>query len=211
MRNSAKKLVSAIIAVTMTASLSITAFAAEYALVPTFNSTPADESSATSSEMTDSIVNAVESAVGEAVDAGSDEDAADVETKAVATVTVASTKNLEVKPTVMKTLAKADNTVLQIVAPKATVSIDSSTIKKARNIDLSMQIVNSKSRTKIDMRSNKNFGCEVKITLTACKMSAAKLKTAHVYCDGEDLGPVELDENGVPVITVTKGGEYVIK
>lgn len=42
-------------------------------------------------------------------------------------------------------------------------------------------------------------------------MSAKKLAKAHVYCDGEDLGPVELDENGVPVITVTKGGVYEIK
>lgn len=62
-----------------------------------------------------------------------------------------------------------------------------------------------------DMRSKKDFGCEVKITVTTCKMSAEKLATAHVYCDGEDMGPVELDENGNPVITVTKGGEYIIK
>ncbi len=42
-------------------------------------------------------------------------------------------------------------------------------------------------------------------------MCAEMLANAHVYCNGEDMGPVELDEDGNPVITVTKGGEYVIK
>jgi len=204
MRNSSKKIASAVIAITMVASMSVTAFAADYGVV-----IPVSSSASSTTPVTEE---AVESAIEEAIGA-SDSESADSKEDAskVATVTIASTKNLSVKPSILKTLAKSENTVLEYVAPKATISIDSSTIKKARKIDLTMQVVNSKSKTTIDMRSKKSFGCEVKITLTKCKMSKAKLKAAHVYCDGEDLGPVELDENGNPVITVTKGGEYTIK
>ena len=74
-----------------------------------------------------------------------------------------------------------------------------------------MKVYSSAKRAVVKMRSKKDFGCEVKIALTNCKMSAEKLENAHVYCDGEDLGPVVLNEDGVPVITVTKGGTYEIK
>ncbi len=195
MRNTAKKLAGAVIAVTMAASMSVTAYAADYAFVPVFSSSSSESTSASTEE----LASAVEAAVSSS------------EEESKASVEVSSTKNLTVKPSVIKELAKSEDAVLEIVAPKATISIDSSTIKKARNIDLTVKIVNSKSRTKIDFRSKKDFGCEVKITLTECKMSAAKLKNAHWYLNGEDMGPVELDEDGNPVITLTKGGEIEIK
>ncbi len=201
MRNTAKKLVSAVAALTMVASMSMTAFAADYASAPVIPSSSSASSSATTEEISGAIDNAVD-----ADDSEGEEDA-----KKVATVEVKSTKNLSVKPSTIKDLAKKEDTVLEIVAPKATISIDSSTIKKAKNVDLTVKIVNSKSRTKLDFRSKKDFGCEVKITLTECKMSAEKLKNAHWYLNGEDMGPVELDEDGNPVITLTKGGEVEIK
>ncbi|MDE6762392.1 MAG: hypothetical protein K2J73_01780 [Oscillospiraceae bacterium] len=194
MRNNAKKLAGAVIALAMTASMSVTAYAADYGMVPVYGSSASESTPATSEEMTSAISGAVE-----------DGD------KAVATVTVTSTKDLAVKPSVLKELAKKDGGVLEIVAPKATVSIDASTITKARNLDLSMQVTNSTSRTVINLRSKKAFGCEVKITLTECKMSAKKLASAHWYLDGEDMGPVELDEDGNPVVTLTKGGKVEIK
>ncbi|MDE7279495.1 MAG: hypothetical protein K2N26_07205 [Oscillospiraceae bacterium] len=194
MRNNAKKLAGAVIALAMAASMSVTAYAADYGMVPVYGSSASESTPATSEEMTSAISGAVE-----------DGD------KAVATVTVTSTKDLAVKPSVLKELAKKDGGVLEIVAPKATVSIDASTITKARNLDLSMQVTNSKSRTVINLRSKKAFGCEVKITLTECKMSAKKLASAHWYLDGEDMGPVELDEDGNPVVTLTKGGKVEIK
>lgn len=201
MRNTAKKLVSAVAALTMVASMSMTAFAADYASAPVIPSSSSSSSSATTEEITGAIDNAVDA----------DDSKGEEEAKKVATVEVKSTKNLSVKPSTIKDLAKKEDTVLEIVAPKATISIDSSTIKKAKNVDLTVKIVNSKSKTKLDFRSKKDFGCEVKITLTECKMSAAKLKNAHWYLNGEDMGPVELDEDGNPVITLTKGGEVEIK
>lgn len=213
MRSDIKKLLSTAIAVVMTASMSATVFAADYGQEPVFPSTPSTSSSATSSEISTAISEAVSSAVADAVTAEStgDTDSSDKsEAKATAVVEVKSVKSLTIKSTTIKDLVKSGVT-LEIVSPTATVTIDPATVTKARKVDLSMKVVNTTSRTKVDFKSKKDFGCEVKITLTACKMSAKKLANAHVYCDGEDLGPVELDEDGLPVITVTKGGEYVIK
>ncbi|MDE5991999.1 MAG: hypothetical protein K2G87_03000 [Oscillospiraceae bacterium] len=198
MRNTAKKLASAVIALAMTAAMSVTAYAADYALVPVFNQSTSESTPASSDEMSSAISSAVETEV-------------DGEDKAVATVTVTSTANLAVKPSVLKDLAKKDGGVLEIVAPKVTISIDASTITKARNVDLSMKVTNSKARTIVNIKSKKNFGCEVKITLTECKLSAKKLASAHWYLDGEDMGPVELDEDGNPVVTLTKGGKVEVK
>lgn len=198
MRNTAKKLASAVIALAMTAAMSVTAYATDYAFVPVFNQSTSESTPASSDEMSSAISSAVETDV-------------DGEDKAVATVTVTSTANLAVKPSVLKDLAKKDGGVLEIVAPKATISIDASTITKARNVDLSMKVTNSKARTIVNFKSKKVFGCEVKITLTECKMSAKKLASAHWYLDGEDMGPVELDEDGNPVVTLTKGGKVEVK
>lgn len=208
MRSDMKKLLSTAIAVVMTASMSATVFAADYGQEPVFPSTPSTSSSATSSEISTAISEAVSTAVADAVTAADSSDKS--EAKATAVVEVKSVKNLTIKSTTIKELLKSGVT-LEIVSPTATVTIDPDTVTKARKVDLSMKVVNTTSRTKVDFKSKKDFGCEVKITLTACKMSAKKLANAHVYCDGVDLGPVELDEDGLPVITVTKGGEYIIK
>lgn len=191
MRNSAKKLASAILALAMTAAMSVTAYAADYGLAPVPTTTPSASTPATTEELT----SAVESTKG----------------GATAKVDVASTVGLTVKPTVLKELAKKDGGVLEIVAPKATISIDASTITNARNVNLSMKVTNTKSRTVINMASKKDFGCEVKITLTGCKLSAEKLENAHWYLNGKDMGPVELDDDGNPVVTLTKGGKIEIK
>lgn len=193
-----KKLVGAYVAVIATAALAVTAFAADYAFVPVFSG----DTSTTVSVTTETVASAIDSAV--AVDtAAGDSKAATVEVNSVAQLTL--------NPSVLRKLDKTEDTVLKIVSPKVTISIDSSKITKARKVDLSMKMSNSAKKTVIKMRSRKDFGCEVKITVTSCKLSAAALKAAHVYCDGEDLGPVVLDENGLPVITVTKGGTYEIK
>ena len=42
-------------------------------------------------------------------------------------------------------------------------------------------------------------------------MSDEKLKNAQVYNGDTSLGDVEINEDGDPVITVSKGGTYTIK
>lgn len=189
MRNGMKRLISAVLATMTAATVALTAFAADYAEPPVFNSNPSETVAVTTTELKEAVTNASEGNV---------------------TVTTNSVKSLTVSASVLKALDKAD-AVLEIVSPKATVTIDASTITKTRKLDLSMKTYSSAKRAVVKFRGNKDFGCEVKITLTKCKMSAEKLANAHVYCDGEDLGPVVLDENGCPVITATKGGTYEIK
>lgn len=218
MKKSAKRLISSVAAAVSAMSMAVSVYAADYGSEPSYPSTPSQDVSvstptlsnavnsataATASDtaIKDAVSNAVSNADGETSDSGA----------AVAVVEVNSTRKLKITPSVMKELAASGDTVLKIDSPKATIEIDASTIEKVKNVDLSMDIVNSKTKTVIDMKSKKDFGCEVKITVTTCKLSPEKLAKAHVYCDGEDLGPVELDDEGNPVITVKKGGEYTIK
>lgn len=184
---SVKKIVSVVCAFIMTASVAVTAFAADYAqpIAPIGPIAP-----------TNSTVSSTD--VKELANGG--------------TVAVnVSSARLVIKPSTLRALAEKDEAAIEFVSPKTTITIEADSVKKVARIDLSMKVTNSASRTRIKMKSNKNFGAEVKITVTSCKMSAKALAKAHVYCDGEDLGPVELDENGYPVITVTKGGTYEIK
>ena len=189
MKKGMKRIVSAILAAMTAATLAVTAFAADYAMPPVFTDTPSQTVSVSNSELKEAVSGASEGNV---------------------TVKANSVKTLSVSASVLKALDKAD-AVLEIVSPKATITIDASTITKTRKLDLSMKVYSSAKRAVVKMRSKKDFGCEVKIALTNCKMSAEKLEKAHVYCNGEDLGPVVLNEDGVPVITVTKGGTYEIK
>ncbi len=195
MKHGMKKALSAAIALMTTATLAITAYAMNYQINPSYSSS----NSASVSVSTETIKDAVDNAVSEE------------EGGSVASVEVKSTVSLPVSSSIMKSLSKSEDEILEIVAPKATMTIDSSTITKVRKVDLSSKIYSSKSRAVVRFRSTANFGCTVKITLTDCKMSKAALAKAHVYCGDEDLGPVELDEDGNPVITVTKGGKYEIK
>lgn len=183
-----KKFVAALIAVATTASLAVTAFAADYGSAPTFVPEPNSGVSVSASELNDAVTGA--------------SDTATVEVKTIASLPVSSKT--------IKELVKEGKT-LEIVSSKATITVDPSTVTKVKKIDLSMKVISTTSKTRIKMRSKKDFGCDVKITVTDCKMSADALAKAHVYCNGEDLGAVELDENGNPVITVTKGGTYEIK
>ncbi|MGN0674747.1 MAG: hypothetical protein ACI4KG_03285 [Oscillospiraceae bacterium] len=207
MKNGMKRTLSAAVAVLTTAVLAVTAYAADYAQAPSFSETPRESVAVKTEDISEAIDNAV------VVDTDTDkgDDSSKSEEKKVATIEVKSVETLTVSPSIMKKLDKSEDTVLEIVSPKAVISIDSSTITKARKIDLSMKVYGSSSRSVVKMRSKKDFGCEVKIEVTSCKLSAKKLAKAHVYCDGVDLGPVELNEDGVPVITATKGGTYEIK
>ena len=187
MKVSFKKFVSMALAVVTTFALTATAFAADYYAEPVFpTSTPS--TSVTTSEMSS------------AISSSSD----------VATVEVKSERSIYVGASVMKKLAKSGKSLV-IKSDDATITIDGSSITNVKKINLSMKIVNTANKTTIRMKSKSDLGCEAKIVVTTCKMSAEKLAKAHVYCDGEDLGPVELNEDGYPVITVTKGGTYTIK
>lgn len=220
MKESAKRLVSAVAAVVSAMSMAVSVYAADYGSEPSYSDTPSESVSVStpmlsnavsSAAASEAIRDAVENAVSDAVSNADAESGTSDSGAAVAAVEVKSTKKLKIAPSVMKELAASGDTVLKIESSKATIEIDASTIEKVKNVDLSMDIVNSKTKTVINIKSKKDFGCKIKITVTTCKLSLEKLAKAHVYCNGKDLGSVKIDADGNPVITVTKGGEYIIK
>ncbi|MGN0691262.1 MAG: hypothetical protein ACI4K7_02820 [Oscillospiraceae bacterium] len=236
MNNRFKKTAGAIVAVVAIAAMSVSVYAADYGNNPSYSDSSSTQPSAPAGEVNNAIDNAVEEAsvsdkVEDAlndVDLGESDSSSEStsgeagEAKApVATVEVKNTNKLVLNASTVKKLAKTENGVLEIVAPKATISIDATSIDKVKKIDLSMSVKSASNSTRIVMKSDAQFGCEVKITVTNCKMKPATLKKAHVYVTKvdpetgkkveEDLGLVELDENGKPVITVTQGAEYTIR
>lgn len=203
MNNISKRIVSVITAVVAAAAMSVTAFAADYGSAPSYPNTSSTAPSATTDEVKESIDTAIKDSK-----------------EGTAKVEVENTKSLVLTADTLKKLAKTDGT-LEIVSPKVTISIDADSVKNAARTNLSLSVKNTKSSATVKFATKAKFGCEVKVAVTSCKMSKAALEKAHVYVSkvdpktGEtvttDLGPVELDENGVPVITVAQGGEYTIK
>ena len=207
MNNISKRIVSTITAVVAAAAMSVTAFAANYGSEPSYPSTSPVAPSAPSNEVEESIENAINNSE------------ADKE-EGTATVEVENTDALVLSAKTVKKLKGTEDGKIEIVSPKVTISIDAESIEKAAKINLSSTVKNTSNSSTIKFNSRGSFGCEVKITLTDCKLSKAALKKAHVYrtvknpSSGKtvtvDLGPVELDENGNPVIIATAGGEYTI-
>lgn len=204
MNNISKRIVSVITAVVAAAAMSVTAFAADYGSAPSYPNTSSTAPSATTDEVKESIDTAIKDSK-----------------EGTAKVEVENTKSLVLTADTLKKLAKVGDGTLEIVSPKVTISIDANSVKNAARTNLSLSVKNTKSSATVKFATKAKFGCEVKVAVTSCKMSKAALEKAHVYVSkvdpktGEtvttDLGPVELDENGVPVITVAQGGEYTIK
>lgn len=130
----------------------------------------------------------------------------------IATVEATSLKQLFIKSTALKTLAEKENAILEIKTPDIIISIDSQNAAKVNFLNLSTRKISlSNRRCFISFKNKKDFGCDVKITVVGCKLSQYDLENAHLYLDGNDLGKVVLDENGHPVFTAVRGGDYVIK
>lgn len=191
MNKTMKKVSTISAAVLAVAVMATAAFAADYATVPAGVTSPSN--TVVASTASESISSAVEAAAS-----------------GTSTAELKTLSNVVLSADVVKALADG-NGVLEIVTPKATLSIDASTVKKVAKLNLSATVNNTKTSTVVDFKSTKKFNCEVKVTVTSCKMSADDLAKAHVYYNGENLGSVEIDENGNPVFTVTKGGKYEIK
>lgn len=208
MNKSSKRIVGVFAAVVLAAAMSVSAFAADYGSAPSYSDTTSTTPSTTSDEVSNSIDDAVKNA---------DPESGEVK----ATVEVENTNSLVLTANTIKKLKETGDGTLEIVSPKVTISIDAASVDKAAKINLSSSVSNTKKSTTVKLVTKAKFGCEVKITVTSCKMSKAALKKAHVYVTAKDpetgkvttkdLGPVEVDENGNPVITATQGGEYTIK
>lgn len=192
-----KKVISVVLTVLTTVALASTVYAANYSSVFPSLTTSAPETSVSSATVADAIKALV----------------ADGKISGDATIEVKSIASLPISSSVIKALQASKDGVLTIVSPKVTFAIDAKSIAKVRKVDLSGKIYNTANRSVVDLRAKKDFGCTVKITITSCQMSKAQLASAHLYRNGDDLGDdkIEIDENGNPVISVTKAGKYEIK
>ncbi len=195
MKKYTKKITCIALAVVAAATLTLAAFAADYASAPDFSGTPSQSTDVTSSDVSAAINEATKNEDG----------------VAVAVIEAASTDNIILSANVMKKLADKEEVILQIETDEVTLEIDASTIENTKKINLSMNVKNTASKSVINFKSNAEFGCEVKVVLKNCKMSEKALKKASVYCDGEKLGAIEFDDNGLPFFIATKGGKYEIK
>ena len=195
MKKTTKRITCAALAVSAAAALAVAAFAADYASAPSFSDTPSQSTTVTSGELNSAIDSAKENAEG----------------IPVAVIEAASTNNITLSATVMKKLAEKEDVILSIRTDEVIIEIDGYSITNTKKVNLSMDIENTSNKTVIDFVSSADFGCEVKVIVLNCKLSADKLEEAHVYCGGEDLGYVEINDDGNPVITVTAGGKYEIR
>lgn len=210
MKNGMKKVLSAALTLVTLAVTSVAASAMDYPpentpVVPTPSAPSAGMAPVVVSQSVSAPKADITNAVSNILSSADSKDA-------VASVTVKATSSLPVSASAIKSLAQSKTGVLEFVAPKATISIDASTIKKATKVDLSSKVYSTSKKAVIDFRSDKAFGCEVKVAFTDCKMSKAKLRNAKVYCDGELVDvEIEFNDDGDPVIAITKGGKWEIK
>lgn len=195
MKKNTKKLTCIALALVAAATLTVAAFAAEYASAPNFSDKPSQSTNVTTGTLKDAIKDAAENDKG----------------IAVATIEAASTNNITLSANVMKALADKENVILSIEAGSVTIEINSASIINTKKINLSMDVKSTDKKTVIDFRSNADFGCDVKVVINNCKLSEKQLESARVYLDGEDIGAVQIDENGLPFIIASKGGKYEIK
>ncbi len=195
MKKYTKRITCIALAVAAAATLTLAAFAAEYASAPSFSDTPSQSTNVTTSDLNEAINDASENEDG----------------VPVAKIEASSTDNLTLSATVMKTLADKGEVILQIDTDEVTIEIDASTIENTKKINLSMNVQNTSNRTVVSFKSSAEFGCEVKVIIKDCKMSATKLENASVYFNGYDMGSVEFTEDGLPFFIATEGGRYEIK
>ena len=195
MKKTTKRITCAALAVSAAAALAVAAFAADYASAPSFSDTPSQSTTVTSGELNSAIDSAKENAEG----------------IPVAVIEAASTNNITLSATVMKKLAEKEDVILSIRTDEVIIEIDGYSITNTKKVNLSMDIENTSNKTVIDFVSSADFGCEVKVIVLGCQLSEDKLSEASVYCNGDDMGYVDVNDDGNPVITVTKGGKYEIK
>jgi len=98
MKKNTKKLTCIVLALAAAATLTVAAFAAEYASAPNFSDKPSQSTNVTTGTLKDAIKDATENDKG----------------VAVATIEAASTNNITLSANVMKSLADKENVILSI-------------------------------------------------------------------------------------------------
>lgn len=208
-----KKIISVACALAVTLAVSASVLASDYGAPPSY-SLPAGV------EYKESAPSKVVNPAGEVVEIPTI--SATVVSKSVITEAISSgaavkmpSSSAVLKTSALTTLAKNAGATLTVVTSNYAVSINGKDISTPSEVNLSMSVKNSNNSIAISTKAKGDLGLKMSVTITDTKMSAAVLKKAKVYlitADGtiEELGPVAVDAEGNAVITMEKGGKYVI-
>ena len=133
------------------------------------------------------------------------------EKSSTVTVKAASIKRFVIDESVITAFSKCKNANLYIVSSDAVIAINSSSVTSAAKLDLSSDVYSSSSRATFSMSHSGNFCCTMTVTLTGCNVSHSDLEDMNLYFNEKKSGTFKLTSNSEPIITVSKGGTYVIK
>ncbi len=133
------------------------------------------------------------------------------EKNSILSVSVSSIKRFTVDETVVSAFKDCKNAVLVVYSPSISISVSSSSVTKAGKIDLSADTYGNSSRVTLNMGASGSLGCTANVTIKDCEIAAEDIAKKSLYTSGKATGSFYLDSNSKPVITVTSGGQYVIR
>lgn len=213
-----KKLASILTALVMAASMSITAFAVDYATDPKYGV------ATTEIAVAGSTIGASAAQPASVVTDGYMTEALKAAT--VAPIYVSDAKAIVTKDTIAA--IKAANKPVTFVAPDCSISIDPAKITAVKaDLDLSMTITASaaqKTVSSVTIPGNSiiiapaakgEFGAELAITISKGSLNGIDLSKAKIYYiadDGtvKDLGALVVAANGSVTITISHASQYVL-
>ncbi len=205
-----KRIFSIFCAAAIILSVTSSVSALEYGEVPSFVPPNYNPGETTTVETTDDSGNTVEVSAIRAETVTSN-----ILTSAVTSGAVVKmdTSTAKIKVSAIKNLAKLENATLEIVTSKYSIEINSEDITTPKNLNLAMSVKNTDNLVVISTKQTGDFGLKMNVKVPTT-IPAAVLAKCHVYAivNGavEDLGLVEVDEQGNAIIPMEKGGKYVI-
>lgn len=225
-----KKILSAVCAAVLAASLGVSAFAADYSVAPSYPAPPSVGSSSgsgSSNNYDPTATPARSDTSPEAAVGGSLSNPAELITKEYieknaekGTPVYASYENAVVKANAMASLARTVLGKLNVVTKRYTAVINANTVTEAKDVNLAITMTKSVKYGALFINTVQegSFGCTVELHIPAKCYTQAKinLSEAHIYYYDEtsrtavDLGEIDFDDDGYIVVSMTDGGRYVI-
>lgn len=136
------------------------------------------------------------------------------------TAITASSTQAAIKSTAIAELASTEGATLTVVTSKFTVTIDSSSVTDAKDIDLGMKITKNSDKGALILSTAQSgeYGCTVKMAIPAkvYEQAGVDLSKAAVYVVDPETGKavkyadLELDEDGNIILEIVEGGKYII-
>lgn len=133
------------------------------------------------------------------------------EKNATVTIVANSIKKFVIDESVIKSFAECNKAVLVVNSPSMTMSINSSSVTKSAKVDLSANTYGNESRVTLEMGASGSLNCTVNVTLTDCNISSSDLAGLSLYKGNKKSGTFSVNYDGKPVISVSNGGQYVIR